>query len=346
MDPFFTNDVLRDISALSGFGAPDVVKVLEIKLKQALDQLPTPLSKRLQEFILHRQRKMLRGSLLVFVTRILVRGRDKTEGATNRAYSLAVAVELLHNMTLIHDDLIDNAPLRRGQQSYHLRYGKELAIHDADILYAYALTLIEDTASLRLILNASYNLALGNLAELEDRITDRFDFDVSHVIKIMERKTALLLSGCVRLGYHVVGLPERFTPRLERAVLDAGIAFQMQDDYLAAFGTPEKFGKTPFWDIQESKRNLFLLYALMSPHRDRIREIYAKPLGEKSSQDIRFVLEVFQEVAPSINQLRDEYLQRALTMLQNLRNEGSDPNEVSLYEFLLRMIHFFVRRDQ
>jgi geranylgeranyl diphosphate synthase type II len=336
---------LHSASELKELIGADIHEKLEIRLKDALEQLPPRLCYRLQEFILHRQRKMLRASLTVLVAQTLLRGRDK-EDAINRAFSSAVAVELLHNMTLIHDDLIDNAPLRRGHQSYHLRYGKELAIHDADILYAYALTLIEDMASLQLILKASYNLALGNLAELEDRITNCFDFDGSHVINIMERKTALLLSECVRLGYYAVGLPQRFTPHLERATLDAGIAFQIQDDYLATVGTPEKFGKAPFWDIQESKRNLFLLFALLSPHRNRIREIYGKPLGEKSSQDIRFVSEVFEEVAASVRQLRDEYLHNALTRLQNLRNEETDSNEVAVYEFLLKMIHFFARRDQ
>jgi geranylgeranyl pyrophosphate synthase len=282
----------------------------------------------------------------VFVTRILASNSDQAEEAMNHAYRLAVAVELLHSMTLIHDDLIDKAPLRRGQESYHLVYGKELAIHDGDILYAYALTLVDDMACLQLILKTSYGLALGNLAELEDRITNRFDLEVSHVIRNMERKTALLLSGCVRLGFHAAGRPELFTPAMERAVLDAGIAFQMQDDYLAAFGTTEKFGKAPFWDIQESKRNLFLLFALSSPHRDRIREIYAKPLGEKSSQDICFVLEVYEEIVQSILQLRDNYLNGAVAMLQNLRNQGTDPNEVAVCEFLIKMIRFFVRRDQ
>jgi geranylgeranyl diphosphate synthase type II len=336
----------KPVSHLMEFIVPDIHERPEIRLKQALEQLPTRLCNRLQEFILQRQQKMLRSTLTVLVARILLREKNQTEDAMNRAYNLAVAVELLHNMTLIHDDLIDNAPLRRGQPSYHIRYAKELAIHDADILFAYALTLIEDMASLRLILKVSYSLALGNLAELEDRITESFDLEVSHLIKIMERKTAVLLSGCVRLGYHAVDLPERFRPRLERALLDAGIAFQLQDDYLAVFGTPKKFGKAPFGDIQESKRNLFLLFALQGPHRDQICEIYAKPLGEKSSQDIRFVLEVFKEVAPSVNQLRDQYLHSALTTLHDLCNEGTTPNERALYEFLLKMIPFFVRRDQ
>ena len=346
MEPSLSNEIAGAMAGSSGFISPDLLGKLEMKLQQALEQLPGPLSKRLQEFILQRRRKMLRASLILVVAVILVRGRDNSEGAIERACDVAVAVELLHNMTLIHDDLIDKAPLRRGRPSYHVRYGQELAVHDADILYAYALTRIEDTASLRLILEVAYTLALGNLAELEARVSENFDLDMAHVIGIMERKTALLLSGCVRLGYHAAGLPELFTPRLERAVLDGGIAFQMQDDYLAAFGAPKKFGKEPFWDIQESKRNLFLLFALQSPHRVRIREIYAKPLGEKSPQDIRFVLEVFNEITPSIHRLRDAYLLKASTALRELGSEGPGANEAALYEFLLKMIHLFVHREQ
>ena len=328
---------------------PEILENLEIRLHKAINQLPSPIHERIFEFICSMKGKQLRPSLIALTTKFLVDGEDYQEEAMERSYTSAVVIELLHNMTLIHDDLIDNAPVRRGRDSFHIVHGKDRALHDGDILHAFALTLIKAAdPSLDIILDYAYKVGIGNAIELEDRLTENFTFDQAHVIQIMELKTAIVFAGCVRLGCLAAGREELFTPRLEKAIISAGIAFQIQDDYLDILGNPKTFGKVQYWDIQESKRNLFLYYALQTQMADKIKEIYNKPIGLKTEDDIQLILEIFRSVNTKVREVRDYYSKSAISELNSIQDEldDNDENAAALFDFLILLVKYLVEREK
>ncbi len=315
------------------------------RLHGQIDKLPNKIRDRVRTYIVSTQGKMLRPLLVVGTAKIL----GATSAQMEIAYTNAVSVELLHNFTLMHDDILDKAPLRRGKDSYHIRYGLELAIHDGDIVHSFALTFIQDIASLKLMLEISNMVGVGNAIELEDRLDNIFDFTRDHVIEVLKLKTAIVFYGCVKLAGIAVQ-KENLTDDLKDIITDGGIAFQIQDDILDILGETSKFGKQSFWDIQESKRNLFLFYSLQTEHADKLKEIYSKPVGEKTEEDVQFVLDIFQSVKDHIIADRDNFLESCLERLdkkiENLKSNKHPENLKDLYEFLRELIIYLCTREK
>ncbi len=314
-------------------------------LHEQIDKLPDRVRDRIREFIVSTKGKMLRPILVVASADFL----GANDQQIKQAMISAVSVELLHNFTLIHDDLLDGAPLRRGKKSYHIRHGMELAIHDGDILHSYALSFVKDHEALRLIIDISNDVGKGNGIELEDRLDHNYSFTLDHVITILKLKTAIVFYGCVALA-GIAAQKQKITEALEEIITNAGIAFQIQDDILDIIGDQETFGKQSYWDIQESKRNLFLLFALQDEHADRLKKIYNKPVGEKSKEDIKFVLTAFEKHIDKVLEVRDKYFESCIEGLdQKIEQAESNPEQqylVKLYEFLKELIIYICTRDK
>ncbi len=326
----------------------EILENLNKELDDAIEALESPTKERIRDFILSTKGKQLRPSLIAITTKMLVEDSEGEEEAMKKAYNSAIAIELLHNMTLIHDDLIDDAPIRRGKDSYHVIHGRDRALHDGDVLHAYALTLLKKNPSLFYVIDYAYQVGVGNAIELEDRLDQNFGFDLAHVIKIMELKTAIVFAGCVRLGCLAADRMDLFTETLNKAIIDAGIAFQIQDDYLDIQGDPEQFGKVQYWDVQESKRNLFLYFALQTEHEAKLKEIYNKPVGEKSKDDIKYVLNVFHSCTNQVREVRDKYYRSAITGLDTVQEEIKSDDTVAedLVDFLKILVKFLIEREK
>lgn len=326
----------------------EIMEHLNKKLAQAIDGLVSPTKERIRDFILTIKGKRLRPAFIAVTTNLLVRETEYREMAMERSYNAAIAIELLHNMTLIHDDLIDGAPIRRGKEAFHILHGADRALHDGDVLHAYALTLLKNEPTLNLVLDYAYQVSLGNAIELEDRLDHNFDFDMNHVIKIMELKTAIVFAGCVKLGCLAADRGDIFTDRLHEAIVAAGIAFQIQDDYLDILGNPEQFGKVPYWDIQESKRNLFLYFVLQTEYASQIKKIYKKPIGEKTEEEINLVIEAFRSVSQKVREVRDKYAKFCIQELEAIQGEMSseDTQANELFDFLKVLVQFLAEREK
>ncbi|MFW9928236.1 MAG: polyprenyl synthetase family protein [Candidatus Thorarchaeota archaeon] len=288
--------------------------------------------------------KQLRPLLIVMATKFL----NGTPEQMELAYINASSVELLHNMTLIHDDIVDMAPVRRGSPSYHVQHGEYLALHDGDILHSYAISYVHHIPSLRLILDIANLVGKGNGIELEMRLDNKFNFSIDDVIEILRLKTAVVFYGCIALAGAVTER-EDVTKPLEKIIENAGIAFQIQDDILdVILQNPEKiadFGKIHNWDIQESKRNLFLYYSLKKGNKEKLIEIYSKPVGKKTDEDIKFVMNEFKKVQDDVIALRDKYLEECLDKLDEL-NEKSSDDVKQLYDFLRDLIIYICTREK
>lgn len=319
-----------------------LIREMTVRIKERISVLPSPLNKRVTEFVVGNAGKMLRPTLLVQTARLLGATGDKLEEAKDSG----IAVELLHSMTLMHDDILDGAPLRRGKPSYHRLHGIEKALHDGDVLHAYALTLVKDPKCVDLMLDISYQVSKGSFFELEPRFDGKFDLSKEYITNILRLKTAIVFYGCVRVSC-IITNREELGDKLEPIIMNAGVAFQLQDDILDIVGEKIKFGKESYWDIQESKRNHALFFALQEPEGKKIREIYEKPTGEKTSKDIEFVLEVFRRatVLGRMIKMRDDYLDSCLSGLEELM-EGADEIDYDFFDYLRDLIIYLVRRDK
>ncbi|MFW9777347.1 MAG: polyprenyl synthetase family protein [Candidatus Heimdallarchaeota archaeon] len=336
------------MSLLANFIDDEIMAVLNVKLNEAINGMTSPTRERIRKFIFNSKGKQLRPALIAVTTKILVDNVDYREEAMERSYNAAIAIELLHNMTLIHDDLIDRAPLRRGRKAFHIVHGTDRALHDGDILHAYALTLLKEEPTLDLVLDYSYQVSLGNAIELEDRLDQNFGFDLDHVIRIMELKTAIVFAGCVKLGCFAGRREDLFTERVHDAIVAAGIAFQIQDDFLDIQGDQEQFGKIAYWDIQESKRNLFLYFALQTDHAELVKEIYNKPVGEKTDEEVREILKIFRGASPQVQEVRNKYLEFSLRELATIQ-DNLDPEDTAaqeLFDFLQILVRILVEREK
>lgn len=320
----------------------EIRKEMSIRLRQTIDELPHPLNERIAGFVVKNAGKMLRPMLLVMTAKLL--------GAKGKILEMAkdsgIAVELLHSMTLIHDDILDGAPLRRGMSSYHRMHGIEKAIHDGDVLHAYALTLVEDPRCIRLMLDIAYQVSKGSYFELEPRFDKNFDLSEEYILNILRLKTAIVFYGCVRVSCILTGR-EELSEMLKEVILNAGIAFQLQDDILDIIGQKEKFGKESYWDIQESKRNLFLHYSLQEEDGEKIKDIYLKEIGKKSQEEIEFVLTTFQKpvILNRVIDLRDNFLNSCIKQLDEFINSGKN-NDEPFFEYLKDLILYLCTRDK
>lgn len=181
----------------------------------------------------------------------------------NKAIPAALAIETFHNFTLIHDDIMDNAPLRRGRPSVHEKWGVNNAILSGDVMMVESnkhLSML-DTAVLKEALN-TFNATAQGVCEgqqLDMEFEERDFVSIEEYINMIRLKTAVLLGGAMKLGAQVAGATAEEAEQLYQFGENIGIAFQLQDDILDVYGDPEKFGKQVGGDIIANKKTLLLL---------------------------------------------------------------------------------------
>jgi geranylgeranyl diphosphate synthase type II len=184
---------------------------------------------------------------------------------TNDAWLAATAIELFHNFTLVHDDIMDKAPLRRGNPTIHAKYGMTAGILCGDIMVISA---YEQLAGIHHALPQvmhMFNRTAREVCEGQQWDMDfetRDDVSIDAYIHMITLKTSVLLAGSLHIGALLGGATEGNAARLYEFGKNLGIAFQLQDDYLDAFGTSDKVGKQQGGDILANKKTYLLLKAL------------------------------------------------------------------------------------
>jgi octaprenyl-diphosphate synthase len=224
--------------------------------------------------------KRLRPALLLLAARY-------SEFQGDAAIRLGAVVELIHSATLIHDDVIDGAELRRGRPSSNFRWGNHMSVLAGDWLYmqAFQMALAErNFRVLDLLIELTQNMVEGELLQLTH--IGRIDLTEQDALELCLRKTACLFSGCARLGA-VLGRQDDHT---EQALSEygryAGLAFQLVDDMLDFTASPAQLGKPVLSDLKEGKVTLPLIYALASDGASG-RRLVSKVLEEKDFRTVR-----------------------------------------------------------
>ncbi|MDX9881531.1 MAG: polyprenyl synthetase family protein [Prolixibacteraceae bacterium] len=183
-----------------------------------------------------------------------------------KAFPVALAVEIFHNFTLLHDDIMDRADMRRGQPAVHKKFGENTAIlsGDAMSILAYQYILKTKIADIRQLAQLFSQTAIG-ICEGQQYDMDfeqRLDVSIGEYMKMIRLKTAVLLGCSLKAGALAAGAGQAVAGTLYESGVNLGMAFQLQDDLLDVFADGEKFGKMIGGDIVTNKKTFLLLKAL------------------------------------------------------------------------------------
>src|SRR3978361_2125846 len=241
------------------------LKELQLLIEQALAELEVPqYPAELYEpikYILSLGGKRMRPALLLMAC-------DLFGGDVKKAISAALAIEVFHNFTLMHDDIMDNAPLRRGKTTVHERWNNNVGILSGDVMLieGYKLMMQVDQPLLRPILNIFNETAVGVCEgqQLDMEFETRNNVGIDEYITMIRLKTAVVLGGALKIGALIGGASTADATLMHTFGEQLGIAFQWQDDILDVYGDPEKCGKQVGGDIISNKKTYLLLKALES----------------------------------------------------------------------------------
>lgn len=279
---------LSDIVSVIASDLEEVEKELEESIKSTV-----PLVYEISRYILGSGGKRLRPTVL-----LLASGACGLTNGKERILS-AVALELIHTATLLHDDVVDGANLRRGKTASNVIWGNKASILVGDFMLARALGLIHSCGNLELIgvvTDAAAKMAEGQIIEVMSaknmvEFSERVCFDIIH------NKTASLIESCGKVGAILAGAGDRVKEALGQYGLNLGIAFQLIDDALDYSSTSEEFGKEVGQDLYEGKVTLPLIYALQKAsavEKKRVKEILLQGDGFRK-EEFDFVFNIVQK---------------------------------------------------
>ncbi|MBS1667199.1 MAG: polyprenyl synthetase family protein [Bacteroidetes bacterium] len=239
------------------------------------------------------------------------------------AWYAANAIELFHNFTLIHDDIMDKAPLRRGMQTVHEKYGMASALLAGDVMLVVAYDYLNraDATYLQKIVKVFNQIAKevceGQQIDMDFETKENVTMDeYLHMIKL---KTSVLLAGSLQIGSILGGAGDGNQQHLYEFGKNLGLAFQVQDDYLDAFGDPKKFGKQVGGDILANKKTFLLIRALEVANDVQKKEI--KDLMQSNTEHkVERILSIFKScgVDAWANQLKEKFLEESLKQLDDV----------------------------
>ena len=183
-----------------------------------------------------------------------------------KAYPVALAIELFHNFTLLHDDIMDGAEMRRNNLSVYKKYNENIAILSGDAMsimaYDYLLKCNSTEPAPIIGLFSKTALEVCEGQQLDMDFESRLDVSIPEYLTMIRLKTAVLLASSLKLGAMAANAPEKMSDQLYDFGLNLGIAFQLQDDLLDVFADQDKFGKKIGGDIVSNKKTFLLLKAL------------------------------------------------------------------------------------
>ena len=242
-----------------------------------------------------------------------------------KALPTAMAVEVFHNFTLLHDDIMDAAPLRRGQPTVHIKYDVNTGILSGDVMLISAYDFLlntEGSSDLKIALMQIFNKMATEVCEgqqLDMNFEHLNDVTIAEYVRMIELKTSVLIAAAFQMGALIGGATAEVAERLYAFGRHVGIAFQIQDDILDTFGDPEKFGKKVGGDIIQNKKTLLVLtvYESGSPlQRADLQQLMATPTEDESSK-IKAVRQIFDAVG--VRQLAEKDMEKHLqTAFENL----------------------------
>jgi len=261
------------------------------------------------------------------------------DGDYKKALNAALSVEVFHNFSLIHDDIMDEAPLRRGKETVHVKWGLNTGILSGDAMLIMAYQLFEsyesDTFQKLVKLFSATALEVCEGQQFDMDFETRDDVGMDDYLKMIEYKTAVLIGAAMKMGAIISNAPEADQESIYDFGKNLGIAFQLQDDYLDAFGDPKTFGKQTGGDIIENKKTFLYLKAIEFSTKEGKGEL--QNLFSISPSDVELKIETAKHIfvssgaAEATQKEVEKYTMKAFYVLENL---SIDPyKKVMLREF-------------
>jgi len=264
-----------------------------------------------------------------------------------KAIPPALGVEVFHNFTLMHDDIMDQAPLRRGQPTVHEKWNHNIAILSGDVMLvnAYELLLAVDADKIKRVM-ARFSRTAAEVCEgqqLDMNFETRWDVTKAEYIEMIRLKTSVLLGYALELGGLIAGADAETTRHLYEGGVNIGIGFQLKDDLLDVYGDPVKFGKQVGGDILANKKTFLLIEALeqaKGPIRDELTDWLNKPVTNKADK-VRGVTAIYEKLF--IRQITEtrirEYFARGFANLDQIQ---ADPVRKA---FLIQFVRQLAERE-
>lgn len=271
-------------------------------------------------------------------------GNELFEDIRPNAWHAATAIELFHNFTLIHDDIMDKAPLRRGLETVHTKYGESTALLAGDVMLVRAYEYLNKIS----VSHIQPVLSLFNKTATEVCEGQQLDMDfekretvgIEEYLHMITLKTSVALAASLKVGAMLGGAGKRNQDLIYEFGKKLGIAFQIQDDYLDAFGDPKKFGKQAGGDILANKKTFLLIHTMQSVTGSQKNEL-EKLLQTNPADKVEKVLQLFKDCKADewALQLKEKYLSEALAHLEDIAvlSKRKEP--------LLELALFLVKRD-
>ena len=215
----------------------------------------------------------------------------------------AVAAEIFHNFTLVHDDIMDQAPLRRGMETIYKKWGSDVAILSGDTMLIKAFQYVLNTNNkyryevFAELCKVALEVCEGQQLDLNFETRD--DVTLDEYLEMIRLKTAVLLGSVLKIGAIVAGADEESQKIIYDFGVDIGIAFQLQDDVLDCYADVDVFGKMIGGDISDNKKTYLYLYALgmaFEEDEQELRRLFKMPKG-RDEEKIKKVLEIYDKYA-------------------------------------------------
>ena len=257
-----------------------------------------------------------------------------------KALDAALAIEIFHNFSLVHDDIMDDAPLRRGQQTVHEKWNLNTGILSGDAMLIIAYQFFENYEPkvfqelAKLFSKTALEVCEGQQYDVD--FEERDDVTETEYLKMIEYKTAVLVGAAMKMGAIVANAQDHEANYVYEFGRLLGIAFQLQDDYLDAFGNPETFGKQVGGDIIENKKTFLYLKAIenaSTEDKTRLIDLFQSKSAMNQDLKVEFVKQMFVKTGADklTKKAIQDYTNQAFEALNSLTI--SDKKKKILFEF-------------
>ncbi|WP_186429224.1 polyprenyl synthetase family protein [Clostridium sp. BSD9I1] len=254
---------------------------------------------------------------------------------SNKATSLAAVMEMMHMATLVHDDIVDDSKIRRGQPTIQSKYGTDYAVYIGDFLFCICFKILASMSSLKNIKIDSNSMSRICLGEI-DQLSSRFDTELSvkSYLSRVSGKTAELFSLSLYIGAAESGCSDALSRKFWKIGHNIGMAFQIIDDTLDYIGTDESIKKSAANDIKQGIFTLPFIYAALNNKKDFNPYFKKDFFSDQDIRDIFMLVNKYNGVNKSI-ELADKYTKRAFKLINSL---PENPYKIVLKELAEKLL--------
>ncbi|MBC1418543.1 heptaprenyl diphosphate synthase component II [Listeria fleischmannii] len=287
------------------------IEAIEVELKQAVSNADAETTSASALHLLEAGGKRIRPMFVCLTARL---GKPKDFSLVRDA---AVAIELIHMASIVHDDVVDDAELRRGRQTIKAIWGNHIAMYTGDFLFAKSLeymTKIDNIKAHQMLSAVTVELAVGEIEQIKDKFN--FNQSVRSYLRRIKRKTALLIAASSGLGGILADLPDKMDDQLYLFGYYVGMAFQITDDILDFMGTERVLGKPAGEDLRQGNITLPVFFAMRDP---LLKKRISRVTEDSTDEEITHLVDAIKAsgAIEASEQVATAYLKKAMAILDS-----------------------------